>query len=66
MAERVRAHIESHPFPSPEGPPIRLTVSIGLATFPLHGKSHAALIEQADRALYAAGLRLGDFPRNFF
>ena len=46
LAERIRAEIEQ----GGEG----LTVSFGIATFPLHGGSSEALLLAADQALYAA------------
>lgn len=33
---------------------IRLTVSIGVASYPLHGRSPNVVLEQADRAMYTA------------
>ena len=33
---------------------VRVTLSIGVATFPAHGDSGADLIQSADRALYEA------------
>ena len=55
VAERVRQAIESHPFPQ-EGllPGGRLTISIGLATFPDDGDFVQALVKAADSALYQA------------
>jgi diguanylate cyclase (GGDEF)-like protein/putative nucleotidyltransferase with HDIG domain len=50
LAERIRAEIEQ----TGHG----LTVSFGIATFPLHGGSSEALLRAADQALYAAK-RLG-------
>jgi two-component system cell cycle response regulator len=50
LAERIRAEIEQ----AGGG----LTVSFGIATFPLHGGSSEALLRAADQALYAAK-RLG-------
>jgi diguanylate cyclase (GGDEF)-like protein/putative nucleotidyltransferase with HDIG domain len=50
LAERVRTEIEQ------EGD--GLTISFGIATFPLHGASPEALLRAADQALYAAK-RLG-------
>jgi putative nucleotidyltransferase with HDIG domain len=50
LAERIRREVEeSHE---------RLTVSFGIATFPLHGQAPEALLRAADQALYAAK-RLG-------
>jgi diguanylate cyclase (GGDEF)-like protein/putative nucleotidyltransferase with HDIG domain len=50
LAERIRTEIEESEH--------RLTVSFGIATFPLHGQSSEALLRAADQALYAAK-RLG-------
>lgn len=55
LAERLRAAVEA--LPRPAGAP-ELTVSFGIATFPVHGESRAALLRSADQALYAAK-RLG-------
>jgi len=54
LAERIRGDIERS-FVSGPGP---LTMSFGVATFPLHGQSAEALLRAADQALYAAK-RLG-------
>ncbi|MBI4758516.1 MAG: GGDEF domain-containing protein, partial [Chloroflexi bacterium] len=55
VAERVRDAVENTPFASPQGDlPATLTVSQGVATFPDSAQSPVALIDQADRALYAA------------
>jgi diguanylate cyclase (GGDEF)-like protein len=54
-AERIRTAIESHPFPGGEGQPGgKMTVSIGLSSFPEDGREPGALIQGADSALYAA------------
>jgi diguanylate cyclase (GGDEF)-like protein/putative nucleotidyltransferase with HDIG domain len=50
LAERIRTEIEREG----EG----LTISFGIATFPVHGASSEALLRAADQALYAAK-RLG-------
>ena len=52
-AERLRRSIESLRIPTLEGD-IQLTVSIGIATVGPHTDSVAALINDADRALYDA------------
>jgi diguanylate cyclase (GGDEF)-like protein/putative nucleotidyltransferase with HDIG domain len=54
LAERLRADVERS-FASGPGP---LTVSFGIATFPVHGQSTNALLRAGDQALYAAK-RLG-------
>ncbi|NPV56644.1 MAG: diguanylate cyclase [Anaerolineae bacterium] len=35
-------------------PPIKLTISVGLASFPVHGQSWIEVLQKADHALYAA------------
>lgn len=49
VAERIRRAVAEHPFASG-----RLTISIGVAEFPVDGSSPSELIEHADRALYHA------------
>ncbi len=55
MAERIRSLIDESDFEGEEtmsgG---RLTISIGLATYPIQADSKSALLENADRALYRA------------
>jgi diguanylate cyclase (GGDEF)-like protein len=54
-AEKVREAIASHDFPDAEGTSDqRLTVSIGLSTFPQPALDREALLRQADDALYVA------------
>ncbi|GAM09754.1 response regulator PleD [Geobacter sp. OR-1] len=55
VAERIRYGIEQEPFPGEEGLPCgRMTVSIGLASFPDNGTGAIDLIAAADVALYQA------------
>jgi diguanylate cyclase (GGDEF)-like protein len=55
IAERVRANIEQFSFTTaPDSPPHRITVSLGIASFPNDGKSKSDLIRLADEALYRA------------
>jgi diguanylate cyclase (GGDEF)-like protein len=50
LAERMRREVrETFMYE-----PYELTISLGVATFPLHGITVDALVEQADQALYAA------------
>ena len=55
LAERARAAVERAPLTGetlqPVGP---ITISIGVALFPDHGRDMAALIDIADRAMYAS------------
>jgi diguanylate cyclase (GGDEF)-like protein len=57
VAERVLQSARAQPFgghADREGQPQNLTVSIGVASFPAHGRGAAELIRSADGALYAA------------
>ena len=55
LAERIRAATESHPFPGGETQPGgKLTISLGISSFPEDGRQPADLIKGADSALYAA------------
>ena len=53
-ALRLRRIIENHLFISSTAPTLRNTVSIGVANFPLHGKTCIEVIGAADQALYEA------------
>ncbi len=52
VAERVRRAIEDHRYLSREGARVRVTASIGLASFPEHAQGKAEIIDFADRAMY--------------
>jgi GGDEF domain-containing protein len=55
VAERLRRRIAECDFPiGPEGAPIRLTVSIGVAAFPATAGDMDTLVANADAALYSA------------
>lgn len=53
MAERIRQEIEKMVIPGEQGP-VRVTLSLGVAVFPEHGKDKEQLISRADQALYRA------------
>ncbi|KKL24944.1 hypothetical protein LCGC14_2410260, partial [marine sediment metagenome] len=53
IAERIRQKVEATSFPSRSGP-IKVTVSIGLASCTMDMKSPSDLVERADQALYQA------------
>jgi diguanylate cyclase (GGDEF)-like protein len=54
-AERFRVAVHKHVFPGfPEGVIQKITVSMGIATFPLHSSNSKELVEKADEALYVA------------
>jgi two-component system cell cycle response regulator len=58
VSERLRASFENKSFPSPDSGPVSLTISLGVASTPLHTDDANELIAIADAALYRAK-RLG-------
>jgi two-component system, cell cycle response regulator len=55
FAERLREAVERHSFSGPNGAPLSLTISIGVAAYPADGvNSSEDLIARADEALYRA------------
>lgn len=54
VAERLRQHIEALDVTLPQRPPLRLTVSIGVAELATGDRGHEDLMRRADEALYAA------------
>ncbi|UJW30857.1 diguanylate cyclase [Saccharothrix sp. AJ9571] len=55
IGERIRRAVADSPVAIDGGhSPIEVTISVGTASFPLHGKTPADLVGAADRALYAA------------
>lgn len=53
IAERIRTRLEEATFPTEAGP-LRVTLSLGIATFPDDGAEKARLVEVADACLYHA------------
>jgi diguanylate cyclase (GGDEF)-like protein len=53
LAERVRAALCHAVFETDNGP-LKVTCSLGVASYPDHASNQEALFEAADRALYAA------------
>ena len=55
LAERIRQSVEGHAFALPDGSTLSVTVSLGVATQIIGGApDETALVDAADRALYAA------------
>ncbi|HKC50286.1 MAG TPA: diguanylate cyclase [Myxococcota bacterium] len=54
VADRIRQSVADHPFGAERGLDVRLTISIGVATFPMHGESRERLLDLADKAMYLA------------
>ncbi len=53
-AERLRQRVHETPIPLDTGESVPLTISIGIAVFPQHGRSPEALCAAADKAMYRA------------
>jgi diguanylate cyclase (GGDEF)-like protein len=54
-AEKIRGLLADHPFPFAEKQPLgRISVSGGVAEYPVHGLDAAGLLRAADEALYEA------------
>jgi diguanylate cyclase (GGDEF)-like protein len=54
IAERLRRRVSSSPIVVGDGLAVEVTISLGTASFPLHGGTPGELVMAADRALYAA------------
>ena len=55
VAEKIRRRIEDHPFPGRDTQPDgKVTVSLGVVTFPQDGSNRGTLMQRADQALYQA------------
>jgi diguanylate cyclase (GGDEF)-like protein len=52
IAERIRRTVEEHVFEAGGEGRLRLTISIGVATFPDHGADRDTLLDAADKAMY--------------
>lgn len=54
VGERIRSTVEKHVFLKDEGLNIKMTASIGVATYPRHARNKHELLDLADRAMYEA------------
>jgi diguanylate cyclase (GGDEF)-like protein len=54
VAERIRRAVMTRAFGASRGLRLELTLSVGLASFPGHGRTREALIDAADKAMYLA------------
>jgi two-component system cell cycle response regulator len=52
VAERIRQMVEDYTFTVSEGYPIKLTISVGVASYPEHGVTKVELLHLADEAMY--------------
>jgi two-component system cell cycle response regulator len=53
-AERIRAAVRRRPFNDGQDTPLEITISVGVAVFPVHGAGSTSLLRRADQALYSA------------
>ncbi len=54
VAERIRSAVAGRPFGADRGLRLQLTLSVGVATFPFHGRSREQVLDMADKAMYLA------------
>jgi len=54
VADRIRATIEGHSFLTDDGLGLRITTSVGVATYPVHTRDKNELLKMADKAMYRA------------
>ena len=54
IAERIRRSVEESIFEAAGETSLRLTVSLGVASYPEHGDSRDSLIDASDKAMYRA------------
>lgn len=53
VAEQLRKKVEEHDFPGPSADQnLKVTISLGVATFPDHAQDAAELVKAADQSLY--------------
>jgi diguanylate cyclase (GGDEF)-like protein len=52
VAERIRSTIEAFNFQQESGNPLRLTATLGYATYPENAMDKKSILEMADRAMY--------------
>ncbi|HNW34976.1 MAG TPA: diguanylate cyclase [Candidatus Ozemobacteraceae bacterium] len=52
VAERIRKTVEAYDYPGLDGGFLKVTVSLGIASFPEHGTEKMDLIKRADEAMY--------------
>jgi len=57
VAEKIRAQVAETPFGEEDETPVPVTVSIGFATYPMHGLTPQLLLHAADQSMYVAKSR---------
>lgn len=56
-AERLRSQVREHSIMLESGHEVKITISVGVAVYPEHGRTAAELCASADRAMYQAKSR---------
>ena len=54
IAERIRRIVAETPFEAGPDQVLHLTCSVGVSTYPTHGRTREALLDSADKAMYRA------------
>jgi len=54
VAERIRQSVERHRFETGGSGTLQLTCSVGVATYPAHGRTREALLDASDKGMYRA------------
>jgi diguanylate cyclase (GGDEF)-like protein len=54
VAERIRTTVEATRFEAGRGESLALTISVGVATYPAHGRTREELLDLSDKAMYRA------------
>jgi two-component system cell cycle response regulator len=54
IAERIRRIVAETPFEAGSDQVLHLTCSVGVSTYPTHGRTREALLDSADKAMYRA------------
>ncbi len=54
IGERIRTKVSENEFKSDKDEILKVTVSVGISSYPENGRSHEELISLADQALYRA------------
>jgi diguanylate cyclase (GGDEF)-like protein len=71
VAERIREMVQRHRFQEARElqPSLKLSLSLGVSSYPTHGRSREALLDASDKAMYLAKARgrnrvcsAGDLP----
>ncbi|MEZ4742233.1 MAG: GGDEF domain-containing protein [Bdellovibrionota bacterium] len=57
VGERIRAALAMHSFKIDKCMPINLTVSVGIACYPMHGRQKEELIRAADKSMYSSKMK---------